>query len=85
MAEEFAISYPTNTMDYDEKMMSMRGNNPHFCRATVQHEVLPGHYLQHFMNEQVNTYRRYDTPFWTERLGAVLGASPCGMKALQGA
>jgi len=64
--EEFAIAYPTNTMDYDEKMMSMRGNNPHFCRATVQHEVLPGHYLQHFMNERVNTYRRYDTPFWTE-------------------
>lgn len=64
--EEFAISYPTNTMDYDAKMMSMRGNNPHFCRAVVHHEVLPGHYLQHFMNERVNTYRRYDTPFWTE-------------------
>lgn len=46
--------------------MSMRGNNPHFCRAVVHHEVLPGHYLQHFMNERVNTYRRYDTPFWTE-------------------
>lgn len=64
--EEFAISYPTNTMDYDAKLMSMRGNNPHFCRAVVHHEVLPGHYLQHFMNERVNTYRRYDTPFWTE-------------------
>src|SRR5690606_21969214 len=24
--EEFAVSYPTNTMDYDARMMSMRGN-----------------------------------------------------------
>ena len=63
---EFAISYPTNTMDHEAKMMSMRGNNPHFSRAVVHHEVLPGHYLQHFMNERVNTYRRFDTPFWTE-------------------
>jgi Bacterial protein of unknown function (DUF885) len=28
--EEFLISYPTNTMEYDARMMSMRGNNPHF-------------------------------------------------------
>lgn len=28
--EEFSISYPTNSMDYDAKLMSMRGNNPHF-------------------------------------------------------
>jgi uncharacterized protein (DUF885 family) len=47
-------------------MMSMRGNNPHFSRATVHHELIAGHYLQQFMNERVNTYRHYDTPFWTE-------------------
>jgi hypothetical protein len=64
--EEFAVSYPTNTMDYDARMMSMRGNNPHFSRATVHHELIAGHYLQQFMNERVNTYRHYDTPFWTE-------------------
>ncbi len=28
--ESLIISYPTNTMSYDEKMMSMRGNNPNF-------------------------------------------------------
>jgi hypothetical protein len=28
--EEFIVSYPTNTMTHDQKMMSMRGNNPHF-------------------------------------------------------
>ena len=64
--EELLISYPTNTMDFDARMMSMRGNNPHFSRATVHHELIAGHYLQQFMNERVNTYRHYDTPFWTE-------------------
>jgi uncharacterized protein (DUF885 family) len=47
-------------------MMSMRGNNPHFSHATVHHELIAGHYLQQFMNERVNTYRHYETPFWTE-------------------
>ncbi len=64
--EEFAISYPTNTMNYDARMMSMRGNNPHFSRATVHHELIAGHYLQQFMNERVNSYRHYETAFWTE-------------------
>jgi hypothetical protein len=64
--EEFAVSYPTNTMDYDQKMMSMRGNNPNFSRATVHHELIAGHYLQQFMNERYRYYRNFDTPFWTE-------------------
>jgi hypothetical protein len=64
--EEFAVSYPTNTMDYDAKMMSMRGNNPHFSRATVHHELIAGHYLQQFMNERKRSYRHYETAFWTE-------------------
>ena len=64
--QEFSISYPTNTMDFDARMMSMRGNNPHFSRATVHHELIAGHYLQQFMNEHVNTYRNYPTAFWTE-------------------
>ena len=40
--DQIIISYPTNTMSYDEKMMSMRGNNPNFSRATVHHELLAG-------------------------------------------
>lgn len=64
--EEFSISYPTNTMDYDDRMMSMRGNNPHFSRATVHHELIAGHYLQQFSCEHYKTYRHYETPFWTE-------------------
>ena len=64
--EEFAVSYPTNTMSYEDRLMTMRGNNPHFSRAVVHHELIAGHYLQQFMNERVNTYRNYNTAFWTE-------------------
>ncbi|WP_433902883.1 DUF885 family protein [Sphingobacterium puteale] len=65
---EISISYPTNTMTYEQKMMSMRGNNPHFSLGTVQHELNPGHHLQYFMNKRYKPYREqnFNTPFWTE-------------------
>ena len=64
--EVIQISYPTSEMSHEEKMMSMRGNNPHFSRATVQHELIPGHHLQQFMNQRYMTHRRmFGTPFWT--------------------
>jgi uncharacterized protein (DUF885 family) len=65
--EQIMVSYPTAAMDHDDKMMSMRGNNPYFSRATVQHELIPGHHLQQFMNQRFKPYRRtFGTPFWTE-------------------
>ncbi len=65
--ESIQISYPTSEMSHDDKMMSMRGNNPHFSRATVQHELIPGHHLQQFMNQRNMTHRSlFRTPFWTE-------------------
>ena len=64
--ETLSISYPTNTMTYDEKMMSMRGNNPNFSRATVHHELIAGHHLQGYMNDRYKSYRHFDTPFWVE-------------------
>lgn len=60
------VSYPTNTMEIQDRMMSMRGNNPHFSRATVHHESIPGHHLQAYMNNRNRSYRRFDTPFWQE-------------------
>lgn len=62
------VSYPTNTMSHDRKLMSMRGNNPYFSRGTVQHELVPGHHLQYFMNSRYKPYRAeaFRTPFWTE-------------------
>jgi hypothetical protein len=65
--EVIQIAYPTSEMSHEDKMMSMRGNNPHFSRATVQHELIPGHHLQQFMNQRYMTHRRpFGTPFWTE-------------------
>lgn len=65
--EIIRVSYPTDGMSHEEKLMSMRGNNPHFSRATVHHELIPGHHLQGFMNDRYNSHRNaFSTPFWTE-------------------
>jgi uncharacterized protein (DUF885 family) len=65
--ETISVSYPTNTMSHEQKMMSMRGNNPHFSRATVHHELIPGHHLQGFMTARYKPYRgMFSTPFWGE-------------------
>lgn len=64
--ESLIVSYPTNTMSYEDKLMSMRGNNPHFSRATVHHELIAGHHLQGYMNNRSKTYRNFRTPFWIE-------------------
>jgi hypothetical protein len=65
--EVLSVSYPTNTMEHDLKLMSMRGNNPHFNRATVHHELIPGHHFQGFMTDRFNSHRSmFRTPFWGE-------------------
>ncbi|HRK22537.1 MAG TPA: DUF885 family protein [Fimbriimonadaceae bacterium] len=65
--ETIMVSFPTDTMSHDEKLMSLRANNIHFARATVHHELIPGHHLQQFMNQRHKPYRRsFSTPFWTE-------------------
>jgi uncharacterized protein (DUF885 family) len=61
------VSYPDDTMDHESKMMSMRGNNIHFSRSTVFHEMIPGHHLQFHMFARHKPYRQmFNTPFWTE-------------------
>jgi uncharacterized protein (DUF885 family) len=65
--EVIRVSYPTDSMTNDDKLMSMRGNNPHFSRATVFHELIPGHHLQGFMTARYNPHREaFGTPFWGE-------------------
>ncbi len=65
--ETIQVSYPTNTMGHEAKMMSMRGNNIHFSRATVFHELIPGHHLQGFIAARYRTHRQlFSTPFWGE-------------------
>jgi hypothetical protein len=65
--EVIRVSFPTSTMEHEDKLMSMRGNNPYFSRATVHHELIPGHHLQGFMRARYNTHRGiFNTPFWSE-------------------
>lgn len=65
--ETILVSFPTNSMAHEQKMMSMRGNNRYFSRATVHHELIPGHHLQGFMAARNKPYRAiFGTPFWTE-------------------
>jgi len=61
------VSYPTDTMTFDQRMMSMRGNNPSFSHATVFHELIPGHWLQEYMTARYRPYRQlFSTGFWIE-------------------
>lgn len=65
--ETILVAYPTSGMTHEQKMMSMRGNNPHFAHATVFHELIPGHHLQRFMTKRFRPYRdTFYTPFWME-------------------
>jgi hypothetical protein len=65
--ETIIVSYPTDTMTYDQRMMSMRGNNPGFSHATAFHELIPGHWLQQFMTARYRPYRQpFGSGFWVE-------------------
>ena len=65
--ETILVSYPTDGMTHEQKLMSMRGNNPHFARAVTHHELIPGHHLQGFMTRRYRPYREmFRTPFWGE-------------------
>jgi len=66
--EVISVSFPLASMTYDQKEMGMRGNNIPFSRATVLHELIPGHHLQLFMAERERPYRRLfgNTPFFVE-------------------
>ncbi|MEZ5345401.1 MAG: DUF885 family protein [Pyrinomonadaceae bacterium] len=54
-------------MTHEQKMMSMRGNNPHFTRAVTHHELIPGHHMQRYSIQRHRPYRSmFYTPFWME-------------------
>jgi len=60
--EVVSISFPTGEMTHAEKRMSLRSNNVPFSRATVHHELIPGHHLQGYMSDR---HRRWRAPFRT--------------------
>ncbi|HEX6323283.1 MAG TPA: DUF885 family protein [Vicinamibacterales bacterium] len=65
--ETISVSYPHVSMAEADQTMSLRGNGIHVSRATVHHELIPGHHLQGFMSSRYNAHRTiFDTPFMTE-------------------
>ena len=65
--EVISVAFPTAGMSHEQKLMTLRGNNRHFARATVHHELIPGHHLQAFMLDRHRPYRQmFGTPFWME-------------------
>ena len=65
--ETIRVSFPTDAMDHDQKLQSLRSNNEHFCRATVHHELIPGHWMQQFAMARHRRHReQFETPFWIE-------------------
>jgi uncharacterized protein (DUF885 family) len=65
--EVVRVAFPTDAMEHESKVMSLRSNNEHFSRAVVHHELIPGHHLQGFMTQRYSTHRSlFSTPFWGE-------------------
>jgi uncharacterized protein (DUF885 family) len=64
---EMQVAYPRDDMKQEDKLMVMRGNNRHYTRLTVPHELIPGHHLQGFVAARNHEYRRmFGTPFYIE-------------------
>ena len=64
---DILVAFPTDAMDYEDKQQSLRANNIHFARATVFHELVPGHHLQFYYGARYNPHRElFTTPFWLE-------------------
>jgi uncharacterized protein (DUF885 family) len=65
--QDMLVAYPTAAMDVETKLGTMRGNNEHFSRIVVPHELIPGHHLQGYMSGRYRTHRRaFSTPFLGE-------------------
>jgi uncharacterized protein DUF885 len=54
---QISVSYPTNTMEYEARQQSMRGNNRPQARATAFHEMIPGHNLVAYFGQRYAGYR----------------------------
>lgn len=65
--DRIIVSFPTDDMDHQDKLNSLRANNVHVCHATVFHELIPGHHMQGWYTDRFNPHRQlFYTPFWVE-------------------
>lgn len=65
--QNMMVAYAKEEMKQEDKLMAMRGNNRHFTRIVVPHELIPGHHLQSFASARQRSYRSlFTTPFFVE-------------------
>jgi uncharacterized protein (DUF885 family) len=62
---EMMVAYANSELRQADKLMVMRGNNRHFTRLVIPHELIPGHHLQQFY-ESRGPQRPFSTPFYVE-------------------
>jgi hypothetical protein len=65
---QMSVSFPTNTMEFEARLESMRGNNRPWSHATAFHEMIPGHNLTAYFNQRYSGYRPSlgGGPFYSE-------------------
>jgi uncharacterized protein (DUF885 family) len=59
------VAYANGEMKQDDKLMVMRGNNRHFTRLVIPHELIPGHHLQQYYAAR-GPDRPFSTSFYVE-------------------
>ena len=62
---QMMVAYANGEMKQDDKLMVMRGNNRHFTRLVIPHELIPGHHLQIYYASR-GPERPFSTPFYVE-------------------
>ena len=62
---QMMVAYANGEMSPSDKLMVMRGNNRHFTRLVIPHELIPGHHLQQYY-ESRGPQRPFSTPFYVE-------------------
>jgi uncharacterized protein (DUF885 family) len=62
---QMMVAYANGEQSQDDKLMVMRGNNRHFTRLVIPHELIPGHHLQGYYSAR-GLGRSSATPFYVE-------------------
>ena len=62
---EMMVAYANAELKQGDKLMVMEGNNRHFTRLVIPHELIPGHHLQQYYESRIPE-RPYSTPFYVE-------------------
>ena len=62
---QMMVAYANVDQKQADKLMVMEGNNRHFTRLVIPHELIPGHHLQQYY-ESRGMQRPFSTPFYVE-------------------